>query len=167
MLSANWLTTAAGALALFLAVVIVVLIALTIWLGVRVRRAERHYQALVTGTDGGNLEAVLQEHVRQVREATGRVAELDELSRRLEADGRHHFQRVGFARYNPFRDTGGDQSFVIALADAEGNGFVISSLHGRDVTRVYGKPLLGWESAYHLTDEELQAIAKAKADSRL
>ncbi len=71
-------------------------------------------------------------------------------------------QRVAVLRFNPFRDAGGDQSFALALADDDGNGFVISSLHGRDVTRMYGKPLVAWDSVYPLTDEEKQAIDKAK-----
>jgi len=166
MPSADWLAAAAVPLTIFLTVVVLLLIGLTVWLGVRVRRAEQYYRSLVIGTRGGNLEDVLQDHVQQVREATRRVVELDDLTRQLETDARHHFQRLGFARYNPFRDAGGDQSFVVALADAEGNGFVISSLHGRDATRIYAKPLLTWESVYQLTDEELQAIASAKTNSR-
>ena len=39
---------------------------------------------------------------------------------------------------------------------------VVSSLHSRDVTRVYGKPLAGWASPYPLTEEEEQAIKKAR-----
>jgi hypothetical protein len=39
---------------------------------------------------------------------------------------------------------------------------LISSLHSRDVTRVYGKPLAGWASPYPLTEEEQQAIQKAR-----
>jgi hypothetical protein len=42
---------------------------------------------------------------------------------------------------------------------------VVSSLHSRDVTRVYGKPLVGWDSVYPLTDEERQAIEKAKGQA--
>ncbi len=79
----------------------------------------------------------------EVRQTTERVQELDGLARGLERSGRRHMQRVGFLRFNPFRDAGGDQSFALALADGEGNGFVVSSLHSRDVTRVYGKPLVG------------------------
>ena len=133
-----------------------------VWLALRLRKAETQYRALVEGTDGGNLEALLTEHMAQVRAATGRVAELDELSRRLERASRGHLQRVGFLRFNPFRDAGGDQSFAVAVTDQEGNGVVISSLHSRDVTRVYGKPLAGWASPYPLTEEEGQAIKKAK-----
>ena len=37
-------------------------------------------------------------------------------------------QRVGLVRFNPFDDTGGDQSFAVALLDARGDGVVLSSL---------------------------------------
>ena len=41
------------------------------------------------------------------------------------------FQRVGLVRYNPFEDTGGNQSFALAMLDAKGDGWVLSSLHAR------------------------------------
>jgi len=44
---------------------------------------------------------------------------------------------MAIVRFNPFRDSGGDQSFAIALADGQGNGVILSSLHARDMTRVY------------------------------
>ena len=39
--------------------------------------------------------------------------------------GRHAVQRVGLVRYNPFEDTGGNQSFALALLDADANGVVL------------------------------------------
>jgi hypothetical protein len=133
-----------------------------VWLALRLRKTEAWYRALTRGTDGGNLESILADHVAKVRDATGRVAELDELARRLERTSRGHLQRVGFLRFNPFRDAGGDQSFAVAVTDQDGNGVAISSLHSRDATRVYGKPLAGWASPYPLTAEEQQAIKKAR-----
>jgi hypothetical protein len=158
----SWLTLNAGVILLALTVVVLALVGAVIWLALRLRRAEARYRVLTEGTNGGNLESMLADHVAQVRDATGRVVELDELTRRLERASRSHLQRVGFLRFNPFRDAGGDQSFALALADQDGNGVAISSLHSRDVTRVYGKPLSGWESPYPLTDEEQQAIKKAR-----
>jgi hypothetical protein len=160
----NWLSAQTVWLVLVLTAGLFLLTGLTIWLAVRLRRVEQRYQTLTAGTDGGDLGGVLEDHVRQVRDAVRRVSELDELTQRLEQNGRQHIQRVGFQRYNPFRDAGGDQSFVIALADEDGDGVVVSSLHSRDVTRVYAKPLLAWESAYQLTDEELQAIQQARGE---
>ncbi len=160
----DWLLTYIGPLLGVLLGLILALAALVAWLARRLRRLEAHYRALTAGTDGGSLEAVLEAHVRDVRAAAAKAQEADALARSLERASRGHLQRVGFLRFNPFRDAGGDQSFAVALVDQEGNGVVISSLHSRDVTRVYGKPLAAWQSAYPLTDEEQQAITKAKGE---
>ena len=61
----------------------------------------------------------------------------------LEATQRRALQRIGLVRFNPFEDTGGNQSFALALLDAHGNGLVVSSLHSRTGTRVYGKAITG------------------------
>ena len=47
----------------------------------------------------------------------------------------------GLVRYNPFEDTGGQQSFAMALLDGAANGVVISSLHSRQQTRIYLKTI--------------------------
>jgi enoyl-CoA hydratase/carnithine racemase len=127
----------------------------------RQQRLLGQYQHLMTGTSGGNLEAMLNDHVAKVRETEARVEAVDRLARRLEKAAYFSLQHMGMVRFNPFHDTGGDQSFAIALVDGHGNGLVLSSLHGRDATRVYAKPLQKWESTYSLTDEEKQAIALA------
>jgi Protein of unknown function (DUF4446) len=128
---------------------------------VRQRRLLRQYQQLMVGTSGANLEVLLNEHLAHTRETAVRVEAVDQLARRLEKAAYYSLQHLGVVRYNPFHDTGGDQSFAIALVDGHGNGVVLSSLHARDVTRVYAKPLLKWESTYSLTDEEKKAIALA------
>jgi hypothetical protein len=161
----SWLVYLAGPIVFVLFLAVLTLAGLVIWLAQRLRTLERSYRTLTTGATAGSLEAVLEDHVRQVREATERGRELDELVRKIERTSRSHVQHVGFLRFNPFRETGGDQSFALALADAEGNGVVISSLHSRDVTRVYAKPLAAWVTSYQLTEEEQRAIKRARAEN--
>ncbi len=141
-----------------------VAIGLAVWLAIRLKRVEQRYLALTAGTEGGSLEAILEDHVGQVQQATRRVQELDMLVMRLERNNRTHLQRVGFLRFNPFRDTGGDQSFALALTDEAGSGVVISSLHSREVTRVYAKPLVAWQTSYQLTEEERAVIKRAQGE---
>jgi hypothetical protein len=162
-----WLTNYIPLLAAVAGVLLAALVGLMIWLALRLHRVENCYRTLTAGTNAGNLDAVLEDHVRQVRQATERVTELDELTRQMERDSRSHIQHLGFLRFNPFRDSGGDQSFAVALADQDGNGVVISGLHGRDATRVYAKPLATWESVYPLTDEERQAIRRARGEAAI
>jgi len=92
--------------------------------------------------------------------------ELDELSARsavLEATTRRAFQRVGLVRFNPFEDTGGNQSFAVAILDATGDGFVLSSLHARGGTRMFAKSLAGGRAEATLSAEETEAVRLALA----
>jgi hypothetical protein len=132
------------------------------YLLLRQRKLIHQYSTWMTGTSGGNLEAMLTDHVSRTRDTAARVEQLARQVGQLERAGRLCLQHVAILRYNPFRDTGSDQSFAIVLADADGSGIVLSSLHARDATRVYAKPLQAWESAYSLADEEKDAIARAR-----
>jgi len=72
-------------------------------------------------------------------------------------------QRVGLVRYQAYHDVGGDHSFSLALLDREGAGVVINSLYHRDRCRIYAKPVRDWASPITLTEEETEAISRARA----
>jgi hypothetical protein len=129
----------------------------------RIRRLGKRLDGITRTGEGRSLEATLDAHLDKVYAV---AAELDELSARsamLEANGRRAIQRVGLVRFNPFEDTGGNQSFALALLDAEGNGWVLSSLHARTGTRVYAKAIRDGRSEGALSEEETAAIKQASA----
>lgn len=73
-----------------------------------------------------------------------------------------HISRVRLLRYNPYEDTGGDQSFTVALLDAKGSGIILTSLHARSQTRVFAKPVSeGKGSTYRFSKEEEHVVKKA------
>jgi len=159
-----WIEVYDAPLWLLMVLIIAGILAWLFWHQRQFARLRHHYQTLLSGSEGGNLEAVLDHHLTRVQQAVEQVQRIDRLARELERAGRGHLQHCGLVRFNPFTDTGGDQSFAIALTDAEGYGVVISSLHARDRTRVYAKPLAAWESSYPLTEEEKRAIARARGE---
>ena len=129
----------------------------------RVGRLRRRLDGITRGADGTSLDAILDAHLDKVYAV---ARELDELSARaaiLEATGRRAIQRVGLVRFNPFEDTGGNQSFALALTDVTGNGFVLSSLHTRTGTRVYAKAVTDGRSDGALSEEEAEALRLAMA----
>ena len=80
----------------------------------------------------------------------------------LDQKGFAHIQKVELLRFNPYDDTGGDQSFVVVLLDDKGNGVVITSLHARASTRVFAKDvILGKSGKYKFSGEEEEAVKKA------
>ena len=85
----------------------------------------------------------------------------DEIARIVDKSNQH-IQRVNLSRYNPYDETGGDQSFSVAILDNEGTGIVVTSLHARSGTRVFAKPVIkGKSSKYQFSKEEELVIKKA------
>lgn len=129
----------------------------------RLGRLQRRLDGLTRGADGKSLDAVLDAHLDKVYAVAREVDDLSARSALLEAVGRRSIQRVGLVRFNPFEDTGGNQSFALALTDATGSGFVVSSLHSRTGTRVYAKSVTGGRSDGALSEEETAALRLALA----
>ena len=79
----------------------------------------------------------------------------------LEAIGEKSVQKVGFIRFNPFSETGGDNSFALTLLDKENNGVIISSLYTRESVRAYGKRIESGKPKQPLSEEEASSLKQA------
>lgn len=108
-----------------------------------------------------DLESMLTDHNSHIRHVSQRLGELEKLYADLKITASVASQKISIVRFNPFGDTGGDQSFALAVLDAHDSGYVLSSIHGRQGTRVYVKPVDFGQSRYALSDEEKQAMNQA------
>jgi hypothetical protein len=141
-------------------------IALAVWVALLQRSAmalRRRLRSVFARAGEEGLDEVLDRLLRDAERSGQRIDALTALHKDLDAVLRRAVQRVGVVRFNPFHDAGGDQSFAIALLDAEGSGLVVSSLHGRTETRVFAKPVAGGRSRHTLSNEEQEAIDLALA----
>lgn len=71
---------------------------------------------------------------------------------------------VHTVRFNPFHGTGegGNQSFATAFLTEKGDGVLISSLYTRDKVSVFSKPIKNFTSEHGMSDEEKEALEKAR-----
>jgi hypothetical protein len=129
----------------------------------RARRLEARLEALTRGEDGRDLAGVLDAHLARVLAVARRQDELDAHAVVLETQAGRSVQGVGFVRFNTFEDTGGNQSFTLALLDPAGNGVVLNSLHARNQTRLYAKAVREGAAEGAVSDEEAEAIRLAAA----
>jgi hypothetical protein len=158
-----FVTQSLGAISLALAVVIFGLIVIVIVLARRISRLDRRIATLTAGGNGTSLESTLEAHIDKVYAVARELGEVEVRTAVLERAQQFAFQRLGLIRYNPFEDTGGNQSFALALLDRFGDGFIVSSLHTRSATRVYGKAITKGRSEAALSDEEAEALRIALA----
>ena len=143
----------------------VLLVVIIVWgfdLQTRLRRLERRYEHLFSDDEEPSCAAAVERlgsRFSNVNARTERlVVQMEEIDRTL----LRCVQGVGFVRYSAFEDTGGDQSFSLALVDGDGDGVIVSALYGRDATRVYAKLVDGWTSSRTLAEEEQQALEEAR-----
>ena len=113
-----------------------------------------------------DLEELLSSQVEKVEKQQEQLDNILERVKDLERISQITFQKIGLVRFNPFKETGSDQSFSVALLNAKNNGFVITSLYGRDENRVYAKPIKQGESDYSLTEEEQKALDQAQDSNK-
>jgi hypothetical protein len=141
-----------------------VLLALAVVLIVWVVRLEIRITRLLSGKNGKSLEESILSIKNGVEEL--RIAQKNsdiryaDLRERL----RRSIQRIETLRFNPFKGSGsgGNQSFVTALADEDGNGVIVSGLYARDNVSVYAKPIKTFSSEFNLSDEEKEILARIK-----
>lgn len=143
--------------------IIAIVIALVLWVWLHQVRANQTV-LLPDGSSGSlvDLHATLRRDVQGVDEA------IQALSARVDALSANSAQEIarclrvnGVVRYDAYGDTGGQQSWSIALLDAAGTGSVMTCLHARDHARMYVKEVVSGTSEQRLSPEEVAAIGMA------
>lgn len=125
-------------------------------------RTKKKIKMFMKGAKVMDIEEVVNEQTKIIKEVKKDIKKLSDWNGELQKICDISITKVGVVRFNPFKDTGGDQSFAIALLDSNNNGLVISSLYSREGTRIYTKPIEAAKSInYNLSDEESEAINKA------
>jgi hypothetical protein len=147
-------------------VIIAFLSAILIWLLVLsffLYRAITHYNNLSRGVTKQNLSPLLEKLLSEVDLSRKELVEITRRCDKIEYEGLRYVSRLGLLRFNPFNDTGGDQSFILAMLNNRTDGILLSSLHGRTGTRWYVKKIKGGKGVEHeLSAEEKSVIKNAK-----
>jgi hypothetical protein len=132
-------------------------------LSVFVFRMIGHYNRLTYGISKQSLKEILEVLLKNQESLRTDVNHLRQDLDDLASVGKLHIQKVGLVRFNPFSDTGGSQSFTLALLDGHNNGLVMTSLYARTGNRWYVKEVYGGKGKeYDLSKEEENAIQKAQ-----
>lgn len=121
------------------------------------------YSRVAKEAGGANLSRILESIAAKNNLQAKQIKELSESLAKMQTAQKTFFQKHALIRFNPFEDTGGDQSFVFSILDGVDNGVVVTSLHSRGGTRIYAKQVLGGKTAgQSFSKEEREAIEKAR-----
>lgn len=120
------------------------------------------YKKLTDGVGVGDIKKILEKILLRGDDNTKNIKDVIRKIDRIEEKDKHHIQKVGLIRFNPFTELGGDHSFCLAILDDTDTGVVITGLHTRDRTRVYMKDIKNGKSSIELSSEEIKALKSAQ-----
>ena len=128
---------------------------------IKTRKLREKYIALVRGIEGINIEDLLIKSDRDIRDIQRDLELFQQNLNTMETKLTFAIQKIGFIRYNAYYNMGSELSFSIALLDNFQNGFVFTSIYGREQSVCYAKPVKDGESNIPLSAEEIIAIERA------
>jgi len=136
---------------------------ITILLGIfYVIKTERRLKRFFLGKKAKDLEdtiIVLEKDIEKLKTSKEKTEkELIEINKKIKKS----IRGLETVRFNPFPDQGSNQSFAIGVLNEENDGVVISSLYSRERMSMFAKPIKNGKSEYELTEEEKEALEKAK-----
>ena len=117
-------------------------------------------------TDVKQIKKLLKNHQLRQLDIHNAQSQLQSDLQRISAQAHASLHKVGFHKFNPNRDTGGTQSFVLCLLDGNDSGVILTAVHGREATRVYAKQVAKGQTALTLSNEESQALSQALESRR-
>ncbi|KKQ28842.1 MAG: hypothetical protein A3H17_00025 [Candidatus Levybacteria bacterium RIFCSPLOWO2_12_FULL_37_14] len=127
-------------------------------------KALAHYNKLGQGLKEKNFKSIMETLLKDVGIAKKDIDNLKLYCDKIQKEGFLHIQKIGLVRFNPFKDTGGDQSFILSLVDGNDTGVIISGLYARSGTRWYAKRIIKGKSIEHeLSEEEKKALKEARS----
>ena len=137
-------------------------IVIVIALIVLIMRLNKRLNKLLEGKDAKSLEDTLIHIIDEIKRMNAVQEGTDKIIKDLNKRLKTSVTGVGVVRFNPFTNSGGNQSFAVALLNEHGNGVIISTLYGREKTSIFAKPIVKFKSEYELTKEEAEALEEAK-----
>lgn len=111
--------------------------------------------------NGKDILELLRENNKKIEDVELINKELKTYIDKLENKTDRCMQKIGFIRYNAFRDTGSDLSFALAILDQNNTGILLNGIYSRETSNIYAKSIVNGKSEYRLSEEETKALNEA------
>ena len=142
-------------------VLVIALLVYCVILHIRLGSLKKKYDFFMQGDNGASLERKLSVEVSEIRDAAKGLETMMTEICWIRSTQRNTIQKIGFIKYNAFENIGNDLSFALTLLDGNNNGICISSIYGRNESRIFSKPIVKGKSLVSLSQEELESLNEA------
>ena len=145
---------------LILVVVIAIFSILAINNVVQIYGLKKQIKSVLDLSSDRDLNLALEEIISSNKNINQQQKQIKQLYSEVKTISERSLQKTALLRFNPFSDTGGDQSFALGMLDHTNSGVIITAIHSRENTRVYTKEINNGSSQLSLSKEENRVLSK-------
>ena len=145
-----------------LALLVVILIILIFVIIYKMNIMSRKYSALMSGKKGADLEKVIRIRFKEMDQVKANAIRVTKEHKEIKKHLSSCFSKYGLVKYDAFNEMAGKLSFVIALLNDDNTGIILNAMHSREGCFTYAKEIIKGESYIPLSDEEKEALERAK-----
>lgn len=127
----------------------------------RMRALNKDLLLVRDASDEHSLLASVAAQIRSVDGLRSDVVAVEQSLAIAQRDVNAALRHVSVVRYDAFGDMGGRLSFSAALLDDNGDGVLLTSIHGHTESRMYIKTITRMKADGRVSPEELEAITTA------
>lgn len=146
-------------------VILILIIALFVLVFVmmgNIRSRNKQIKRLLSGTQAGDLEDIIMKRFAEMDAVKNNSKRLTKEHKEIQSSLSSCVSKLGLVKYNAFEGMGGNLSFALAILDSDNDGVVLNCMHSREGCFNYAKEIIGGEAYVALSDEEKEAIERAK-----
>jgi hypothetical protein len=142
-------------------IVITIITILLISFMIAHNRLRKKISILMNGTNSLNIEQIVISMKEKMNDQQNKNDEIKNEMTKINDSMKKMKTNIYIHRYNAYSESGNNLSFSLAILDDYQNGVVISSIHNRESSFIYAKPIKAAKSEYSISPEEKIAIEKA------
>lgn len=147
---------------IILLVLVILLILLVFLIINKLNVISRKYSALMSGKKGADLEKIIRMRFKEMDQVKANAKRVTKEHKEIKYHLETCVNKIGLVKYDAFDEMAGTLSFSLALLNSKNTGVVVNSMHTREGCYTYAKEIIAGESYIPLSEEEKEAIQKAK-----
>ena len=128
---------------------------------IKYRRLFKSYDNFMTGRSARNLEDIVILLRKDIRSLKNENKLNREAIRELNKIQRECYQKIGILKYDAFDGMGGKLSFALCILNYRNSGYIINSIHSREVTFNYIRIVENGQTEQVLSREEKIVLEQA------
>ncbi len=121
---------------------------------VKYSKLKKTVQILTKDTTGQDIVEIVQDYYKKIETVDKNYDEVINLLKFHDKFIKNSLQKVYIHRYNPYKNLGGNLSWVLCVLDTKNNGYIINNVYHPEGSQAHSREIISGTCSLKLTEDE-------------